>query len=57
MESTRQTQQRHSVTLAMIGNLDETPWWVEPAGDYTVDERGARPVAGKERERVTAVLT
>ena len=41
--------------------MDETSWWVEPVGDYTVDERGTKTVAvrtgGKEKERVMAVLT
>ena len=44
----------------MVGNVDETPWWVEPIGAYTVDQRGAISVAvrtGKGKERVIAVPT
>ena len=40
MESIRETRQQHNVT--MVGNMVETPWWVEPVGNCTVDERGAR---------------
>lgn len=24
----------------MLGNIYKTPWWMDPVGDYTVDEQG-----------------
>lgn len=53
-------RKRQSYPLSMIGNMDETPVWVDMPGDYTLEERGVRTVTmgstGHEKSRITVCL-
>jgi hypothetical protein len=57
---TRKLLLRHSYPLSMIGNMDETPVWLDMPGDTTISRVGSRSVpiqtTGHEKGRFTVVL-
>ena len=52
---------QHSYPFSVIGNMDETPVWLDMPGDSTIARRGSRSVpvqtTGHEKSRFTVVLS
>ena len=50
-------RRRNSYDLDSIGNMDETPVWIDMPGDYTIETKGSKTVSmgstGHEKTRIT----
>ena len=53
-------RKRKGYELGNIGNMDETPVWIDMPGDYTIDMKGSKTVimgsTGHEKTRLTVCL-
>lgn len=54
-------RKRHNYSLSCIGNMDETPIWIDMPGNYTLETKGAKTVSmkttGHEKSRITVMLS
>ena len=57
----RKLRRQHQYPLSAIGNMDETPLWLDMPGDTTVTRTGERSVSirttGHDKGRFTVILT
>lgn len=53
-------KQRHGYLPSHIGNMDETPIWVDMPGNYTLEAQGSKSInmksTGHEKSRITVML-
>ena len=53
-------RKRRNYDLSLIGNMDETPLWVDMPGDYTMEQIGTKSITmkttGHEKSRFTVML-
>lgn len=53
-------RQRHHYKMTHIGNMDETPIWMDMPGDYTIETVGTKTIdmktTGHEKFRITVIL-
>ena len=53
-------RRRRNYSLSLIGNMDETPMWVDMPGNYTLETVGTKTVSmkstGHEKSRITIML-
>lgn len=53
-------RRRQGYPIANIGNMDETPVWIDMPGDYTLETKGVKTVTmgstGHEKSRITVCL-
>ena len=53
-------RQRRNYPLSMIGNMDETPVYVDIPGNYTLERKGMKSITmattGHEKEKLTVML-
>ena len=56
----RRLRIQHNFPMSMIGNMDETPLWLDMPGDFTVSRVGERSVpmrtTGHDKGRFTVIL-